>query len=126
MRKRLLLVITVLFLILINFPQYSLAEGFGKLEWGMSKEQVENLINEKLGISLFNHSHFWVYMDQITTPNGCISYSSKFKVFDIDFDAVFSFDNNEKLKQIILYQEDLGDIEVLMSGGNIEKILIAF
>ena len=118
MCRRLSVIIILSFAILIHFPKSAVAEGFGKIEWGMSKEQVENVINSNLENSSFKISHFILYMDQIKVPSEYVSYSSKFKIFNVEFDAVFSFDNAQRLKQIVLYQEKLGDVTVITNGGD--------
>lgn len=121
MCRRLSVIIILSFAILIHFPKSAVAEGFGKIEWGMSKEQVENVINSNLENSSFKISHFILYMDQIKVPSEYVSYSSKFKIFNVEFDAVFSFDNAQRLKQIVLYQEKLGDVTVITNGGDLNK-----
>lgn len=105
----------------ISLPTTSHAEGFGKVEWGASKEDVEASFNITLKKTSGYFSHFIFYMDQITIPKDFINYSTHMELFNNDFDAIFSFSPSGEFKQVILYYESNGSISVARYGEEILK-----
>ena len=98
------------------------AGGFGKAQWGMSKNEVQEALNVEMSGSYYAPA-ILPFLALMSPPSGYEAFEAKYKLFGEDFTGFFIFDPEGGLSQVAMRFEAEGGIGVVTRG---QKIVAEF
>lgn len=115
--------ISLIVCFLLSVATASFSEGFGNAHWGFTKKQTEDALSIHLTQKDGTHiSAVFLYYDQIKSKSGHAIYSSKYVIFDREFDGLFVFSQKDELEQVFMIRkQQSNNVQTLMESGEMEK-----